>query len=75
MRDVVAARRRRKPQNRFAVPSKYSAVAETTGGRSSVFSRSSNANRLSSSASNARAAQRKPNVGRETHDSSHRANA
>ena len=75
MRDVVAVRRRLKPPNRFAVLSKYNAVAETTGARSSVFSRSSDANRLSSSESNAGEVKlrRKLNVRQNLHDSKRKA--
>ena len=76
MRDADAARRRLKPQNRFAVPSrKYSAVAATTGARSSVFSRTSDANRLSSSAMNAGEARlrRKLNVRQDVHNNSRKA--
>lgn len=76
MRDAAAARHRLKPQNRFADPSRYSAVAETIGARSSVFSRSSDDNKLSSSASNAgevNKLRRKLNVRPDLHDSSRKA--
>ena len=73
MRDKVAARRRlRNHRKQFVVRSKYSAVVKATGARSSVFSRSSDANRLSSSALNAgevNKLRRKLNVRQDLHDS------
>lgn len=77
MKDEVEAFRRLKHQNRFAVPSSYSAAAETTGARSSVFNRNNDADRLSSSVSNAGEVKlrRKPNAQQDLHDSSRKANA